>query len=86
MGKKNLIFGSDFGPFGPNLGLQISLVFLLLGVRHCLKLSSYSIPRKTYDPNSRKWQKPHSGPDLGPSSFFIKLVVRHGFKLLSYAI
>ena len=40
-------------------------VLPLLDVRHCRKLSSYSFSRKTYDLNSRKWQKPHFGPDLG---------------------
>ena len=77
--------------FGPNF---FSQVLTLLDVRHCRKLSSYSISRKMCHPNSRKWQKkPHFGPDLGsmvPNSghqmFFIKPVVRHCFKLSSYTI
>ena len=33
-------FGSDFGPFGPNLGHQIFLQVLpILVIRHCSKLS-----------------------------------------------
>ena len=30
-------------------------VLLLQDARHCRKLSSYQIARKTYDPNSKKW-------------------------------
>ena len=66
--------------------------FSLLCVRHCHKLSSYSISRKTYDPNSRKWQKSQFGPDIGPLTpnsghhfFFIKLVVRNCCRLSFYA-
>ena len=52
-------FGPDFDSLGPNLGLRhfFLSVFSLPDVRHCCKLSSYSVSRKTYDPNSRKWQK-----------------------------
>ena len=39
-------------------GLAKSFVsFTSTDVRHCRKLSSYSISRKTYDSNSTKWQK-----------------------------
>ena len=54
-----------------------SWVFLPLDVRHCLGLSSYAISKKTYDPNSRKWQRNTFWPNLCPlvpnsvdSSFF----------------
>ena len=46
-------------------------VLLRLDVRHCLGLSSYAIWKKTYYPNSRKWQKNTFWPDLcqlGPNS------------------
>ena len=58
-GKKNPNLGPNFGPFAPNLGPQIFFrwVLPLLVVGHCRKLSMYAIPTKTYDPNSRKWQK-----------------------------
>ena len=39
-------------------GPQIFLwVLLLLGVRHCCKISLHAIPRKTNEPKLRKWQK-----------------------------
>ena len=51
----------------PILAHQIfSWVVTLLDVRHCRKLSSYSISRKAYDPHSRNGEKPNFGPDLGP--------------------
>ena len=72
----------------PTFGTNSSQVLPLLDVRHCRKLSSYSISRKAYDPN-----KPNIGPDLGPfgpnlgpQNFFIKLVVRHCPNLSSYAM
>ena len=40
---------------GPLCGCQIFLVNLV--VKHCSKLSSYPIQRKTSEPNLRKWQK-----------------------------
>ena len=50
-------------------------------VRHCSKLSLYSISKKTYDPNSRKWQKSsfytwfgHVDPKRGLPIFFLKSV------------
>ena len=39
--KEKHDFGSDLGPFGPNLGCQI--FFIKLVVRHCSKLSFYAI-------------------------------------------
>ena len=82
-------FRPNFVQFGPLTSLW---VLPLLNVRHCRKLWSYSISRKAYDPNSRKWKKPHFGPDLGPLSrnlgcqiFFIKQVVGHCSKVSSYA-
>ena len=58
-----------------------SWVLLPLNVRHCLGLSSYTISKKTYDPNSRKWQKNTFWPDLCPlasnlvdSPFFFKIL------------
>ena len=52
-------FGSYFGSFDLNLGPRIffSWCLPLLDVRNCCKISLHSISRKTYDPNSRKWQK-----------------------------
>ena len=36
-------------------------------VRHCFKLSSYEIYRKTNEPNLRKWlKKTNLVPDFGP--------------------
>ena len=50
------IWENDENPnFGPNLGPQIFFVSLTLLVRHCFKLSSYEIFRKTNEPNFRKW-------------------------------
>ena len=48
--------------WAPQFFLQ---VLFLLVFRHSSKLSSYAIPRKTNEPNLRKWQKPNSGPDFG---------------------
>ena len=47
-------FGPDFGPFDPNsFPKNIFVFFTSTNVRHCRKLSSYSILRKTYDLDSR---------------------------------
>ena len=56
--KKKLI-SAQFWPVWPKFGPQNSFpwVLPLVGVRHCRKLSLYPIPRKNYDPNSRKWRK-----------------------------
>ena len=48
-------FEPDLGPLGSNAGCQIFFVNLV--VKHCSKLSSYAIQRKTNEPNLRKWQK-----------------------------
>ena len=46
-------FGPDFGSSDPIWAQNFfSQVLPQLDVRHCRKLSSYSISRKTYDPNS----------------------------------
>ena len=49
---------SNFLILSPNLGLHFFLLFSpvlpLLVVRHCTKLSSYAIYRKTNEPNLRK--------------------------------
>ena len=49
-------FGSDFGPFGINLGHQTIFlqVLFLLGVKESSKLSSYAIYRKTNEPYLKK--------------------------------
>ena len=91
-------FGSDFGPFGINLGHQtifLQLLFLL-GVKESSKLSSYAIYRKTNEPYLRKRQKKFEpnfglfGPNLGTQNFFLHvlvlLVVKCCSKLSSYAI
>ena len=58
MTKKKTDFGPDFGPIGPNLGPTEFLGFLPVpDVRLQCKLSLYALSRKTYDPNSRNWQK-----------------------------
>ena len=51
-------FWIDFGPCAPNLSPQFFLrVILLLIIRHCFMLSSYTIWRRTNAPNLRKWPK-----------------------------
>ena len=54
-----ILIPARFWPVQLKLGLSkfFSLVLPLLDVKCCRKLSSYSISRKTYDRNSRKWQK-----------------------------
>ena len=54
--KEKPKFKSNFGMFGPNLDPQkfVSPVLPPLDFRHGHKLSSYSILRKIYGPNSRK--------------------------------
>ena len=72
--NKTSNFGPDFGRFGPILGSHFLWVLPLLVIRHCSKLSSYVIQKKTDAPNLRKWQKklnlrPNFGlldPNLGP--------------------
>ena len=57
-----------------------SCILLLIDVRYCRKLSSYSISRKTFNPNSRKWGEAsfwawfrHVGPKFGQPIFFSKI-------------
>ena len=51
-------------------------VSTLLVVSYCSKISSYTIEKKTNEPNLRKWQKNLiSGPNFDPKIFF------HGFYL-----
>ena len=56
---KKTNFRPDCGLFGQNLGHQnfVLWILLLVDVRDCCKLSFYAISGKTYDPNSRKWQR-----------------------------
>ena len=49
-------FGSDFRPFGLNLGPFFKILSLLVA-KYCSKLSSYAIYSNTNEPNLRKWQK-----------------------------
>ena len=49
---KNLISSPVCAPLA-----QIWAPNTSLDVRHCRKLSLYAILWKTYDPNSRNWQK-----------------------------
>ena len=44
---------------------RFSLILPLLNVAYSCKLSLCAISRKINDPNSRKWRKPHFGPDIG---------------------
>ena len=51
-------FQSNFASFGQNVGPPKFFVDLpLLVARHCSKLSSYAVLKKTNKPNLRKWQK-----------------------------
>ena len=68
-------FAIDLGPLGPNSGRQI--FFIKLVVRHCSKLSFYSIYRKTNEPSLRKWWQ---------SCVLPVLDIRHCRKLSLYAI
>ena len=65
----------------------------LTSVRHCRRLSSYSISRKAYNPNTKKWRKTTFWdwfrpvrPKFGRLKLVVKLLVRHCFKLSLYAI
>ena len=53
---KKSSFGTDFGPFGLNLGSKKNFLWILplLDVRHSRKLSLYAISRKTNETNLRK--------------------------------
>ena len=55
---ENLIPGSTLASFAQIWAPKFFCMSLpLLDVRHCNEVSSYSISRKTYDPNSGKWRK-----------------------------
>ena len=86
-------FGPDFCPFDPNLPPNFfSWVLLLLDVRHCHKLSSYAISKKTYDQKKEDGEKPHFRLDskFWPSIFFFKnlafWVTRYPGQLSSWTI
>ena len=74
-------FELNFSPFGPIMGPKrnLSLVLPLPDVSHCHMLSSYSISRKRYNLNQRKflktsfcvWFRP-VGPTFGPLIFVYK--------------
>ena len=72
-------FGTNFSPFGPNLVLQKKIcVSTLLVVSYCSKISSYTIEKKTNEPNLRKWQKNLiSGPNFDPKIFFRGFYLYH---------
>ena len=66
--SQKLNFGPDFGQFGPNLGPQfffvsftctqmLDIIVQSSSTSRCQRLSLYKIPRKIYDPISRKQQK-----------------------------
>ena len=55
--NKKTSFGTNFGPFGSNLGPQFFFMDLL-DVRHYCKLSLYAISRKANEAKLRKWPKP----------------------------
>ena len=64
-------------------------VLPLLDVRHCISLSSYSISRNTYDPNSRKWRKTSFwawfrfiGPKFGPPFLFFENLFRQSLDIM----
>ena len=62
---KNLIWGPVLACSAQIWAPQFFFQFLpLLVVRHCSKLSSYAIYRKTNETNLRKWQKANFGPDF----------------------
>ena len=65
-------------------------VLALLDVRHCPKLQSCAISRKSNDATLRKWQKPKFWTRFGAPNFFSwvlpLLVVRQCSKLSTYAI
>ena len=85
--------------FKPKFGPQklFGGILPLLDVRHCCKLSLYTISRKTNEPILRKWQKtlilgsilPHS-PQIRAANFFFKnlasLVTRYHGQLSSCTI
>ena len=86
-------FRPNFGPLDSHLGSKFFFVDLIsiLDVRHCCKLSLYTISRKTNEQNLRKWQKPNFGPDFdlfssnsGRQSFLKKIWLRQSLDITSY--
>ena len=80
---KNLISSSIWACLAEICAPKVfSWILLLIDIRYCRKLSSYSVSRKTYDPNSTKWGKTllwawftHVGPTLVPPFLFFKNMV-----------
>ena len=77
-------FGTNFGPFGPNLGSKnfFSKILPLLRVRHCCKLSLYATSRKLMNQIWENGRKPgvrsNFGPffpKFGPKTFFCVLTL-----------
>ena len=95
---KKTNFGPDFSPFGAKCDSKIFFFMSLplLEVKHCCRLSLYVIPRKTNEPNLRKWPKTQFQDQFCPLwskfrpqkffSWILPLHVRHCFKLSLYAI
>ena len=80
---KNLILDLILACLAPVWAPNFFLwVLSLLDVRHCRKLSSFVISRITYDPNSRKYQKLHFGPELGPLGSFSELWLLHSLNIM----
>ena len=87
--KKKHVWLDDLGLLGPNMCHNLFEISALLDVKHCSKLESCAISRKTNDTNLRKCQNPNFGTNFGlPKSFFVSvpLLVRNCFKLSFYAI
>ena len=78
--------------FRPQFGPQISFLEVpaLLDVRHCPKLQSCAMSRKTYDATLKTGKKPNLGPNLGPPKSFSWVLpllnVRQCSKLSPYAM
>ena len=93
---KNLTWGLILARLAQILAPDIFSWFLpLLDIRHCRKLSLYTISRKMFNPNSRKWGKTSFwawfrliGPKFGPPIFLKKnlalSVTRYHGHLSSY--
>ena len=75
-------FGLNFGPFSPCLhpspppppkkkNIYILWVLALLVVRYCSNPSSYTIERKSNEPNLRKWRKSCLSQFWALRSFFV---------------
>ena len=79
-------FGTDFGPFVPNLGPKDFWILTLLDVRHSCKLSLYMIFHGKL--KKQTWKNGKKNLVLGPKEFWILplLDVRHSCKLSLYMI